>query len=104
MRLFFSLSILITLTFCFSGVAIAETDWDSSPYNGKNSPYTWENSSHNGKNSPHNRDNSPYKWDNDRIIRDNQGRTKGYAAPKSGGGVNYFDFDGNRRGYNPGQD
>ena len=92
-----SLAILFVFLLLFSGVAIAQTDWNSSPYNYENSPYNY-------KNSPYNYDNSPYKYNNERIIRDNQGRAKGYAVPKDDGGTNYYDFDGNRRGYKPGQD
>ncbi len=94
---------LFAVLLLFSGVAIAQTDWDSSPYNYKNSPYNYENSPYNYKNSPYNYDNSPYKYNNDRIIRDNKGRAKGYAVPKDDGGVNYYDFDGNRQGYKPRQ-
>jgi hypothetical protein len=99
-----SLAMIFIFLIPFSGVAIAQTDWDSSPHNWKNSPYNWKNSPHNWRNNPHNWDNSPYKWNNDRIIRDNQGRAKGYAVPKEDGGVNYYDFDGNRKGYKPSQD
>jgi hypothetical protein len=98
-----SLAIVCVVFLLFSGTAVAQTDWNSSPYNWENSPYNWENSPHNFKNSPYNWDNSPYKWNNDRIIRDNQGRAKGYAVPREDGGTNYYDFDGNRRGYKPGE-
>lgn len=98
-----SLAIVFTVLLIFSGAAIAQTDWNSSPYNWKNSPYNYENSPYNYKNSPYNYDNSPYKYNNDRIIRDNQGRAKGYGVPKEDGGVNYYDFHGKRRGYKPGE-
>ena len=98
-----SLAMIFVFLIPFSGAAFAQTDWDSSPHNWQNSPHNWENSPYNWKNSPHNWDNSPYKWDNDRIIRDNQGKRKGYAVPKEDGGVNYYDFEGNRNGYKPGQ-
>ena len=98
-----SVAILFTFLLLFSGVAIAQSDWNSSPYNYKNSPYNYENSPYNYKNSPYNYDNSPYKSNNDRIIRDNQGRAKGYAVPKEDGGTNYYDLKGNRKGYKPRQ-
>ena len=98
-----SLAIAFVVLLLFSGAAVAQTDWNSSPYTWKNSPYNFDNSPHNFKNSPYNWDNSPYKWNNDRIIRDNQGRATGYAVPKEDGGVNYYDFDGNRRSYKPGE-
>jgi len=84
-----SVAVLFTFLLLFSGVAIAQSDWNSSPYNYKNSPYNYEN--------------SPYKSYNDRIIRDNQGRAKGYAVPKEDGGTNYYDLKGNRKGYKPRQ-
>jgi hypothetical protein len=104
MKRVFCLSILISITLLFSGAAFAQTDWDSSPHNWKNNESNWENNSSNWKNNPHNWDNSPHKYNNDRIIRDNQGRAKGYAVPKDDGGANYYDLDGNRQGYKPGQD
>jgi hypothetical protein len=102
-RFIIGLFILIALTLLFSSAASAQTDWDSSPYNWKNNENNWENNSSNWKNNPHNWKNSPHKYNNDRIIRDNQGRAKGYAMPKKDGGVNYYDLDGNRKRYKPGQ-
>jgi hypothetical protein len=84
-----SLVILCAFLLFFFGVASARTGWDSSPYNWKNSPHHW--------------DNSPHKYNNDRIIRDNQGNATGYAVPKDDGGVNYYDLEGNRTGYKPGE-
>ena len=98
-----NLAMLFAFIVLFSGAAFAQTDWNGSPYNWKNSPYNYENSPYNFKNSPYNWDNSPYKWNNDRIIRDNQGKAKGYAVPKEDGGANYYDLKGNRKGYKPGQ-
>ena len=98
-----SLAILFTFLLLFSGAAIAQTDSNSSPFNPKNSPFNPDNSSFNPKNSPFNPDNSQFKPNNDRIIRDNQGRATGYAVPKDDGGTNYYDLDGNRQGYKPGQ-
>ena len=97
------LAILFIFLVIFPGLAIAQTDYNSSPYNYKNSPYNYENSPYNYKNSPYNYDNSPYKYNNDRITRDNRGRATGYAVPKQDGGVNYFDLKGNRKGYKPGE-
>ncbi|GEM_PF-1667514 len=82
------------------GLAAAQ-DWNSSPYNWNNSQYNWKNSPYNWKNSPNNWQNSQYKWGNDRIIRDNNGNPAGYAVPKDDGGINIYDFRGNRRGYKP---
>ena len=63
----------------------AGTAWEDSPYNWDNSEQNWDNSSNN--------------WNSDRIIRDNSGNPTGYAVPKSDGGANIYDFEGNREGY-----
>lgn len=76
-------------------------DWNSSPNNWDNSTNNWDNSPNNWKNSPNNWDNSPNNYGNTRIIRNNNGEPQGYAVPKSNGGVNYYDQNGKRRGYNP---
>jgi hypothetical protein len=76
-------------------------DWESSPNNWNNNPNNWENSKYNWNNNPNNWDNSPLNYGNERIIRDNSGNPKGYIVPKSDGGINYFDLDGNRKGYSP---
>ena len=97
------LAIGFAVLLLFSGAAVAQTDWNSSPYNWKNSPYNWENSPMNYENSPLNYENSPLKWNNERIIRDNQGKDTGlYCVPRSDGGYNIFDRGGNRQGYKPG--
>ena len=79
-------------------------DWNSNPNNWKNSSINWENSSINWKNNPNTWKNSPMKWGNDRIVRDTEGNPQGYAVPKKDGGVNFFDLDGNRRGYLPAEE
>ncbi len=63
-------------------------DWNSSPNNWQNSPNNWQN--------------SPSRFGNERIMRDNRGNPQGYVVPRSDGGVNFFDTQGNRRGYQPG--
>jgi hypothetical protein len=75
------------------------TSWDQSPMNFENSEYNFENSPMNFNNSPGNFLNSPMNWGSDRIIRDNEGHAEGYAVPKPGGGINYFDLEGHRKGY-----
>jgi len=95
---------ILSAFFLLAGLAIAQTDYNSSPYNYKNSPSNHENSSTNYRNSPYNYDNSPYKYNNDRIIRDNQGRAQGYAVPKDDGGTNYYDMNGKRQGYKPAEE
>lgn len=79
----------------------AADDWNTSPNNWNNSPNNWDNSPNNWNNSPNNWNNSPNRWGNERIIRDNSGNPTGYAVPKADGGVNFYDSNGNRRGYLP---
>jgi hypothetical protein len=92
---------VVALVFIYSvGLAVAQ-DWGSSPNNWDNSVNNWENSPNNWKNSPGNWENSPNRWGNERLIYDNDGDSIGYAVPKEEGGVNIYNFDGNRRGYVP---
>ena len=79
-------------------------DWESSPDNWDNSENNWENSSSNWDNSPSNYSNSTEKFGNDRIVYDEDGEAAGYAVPKESGGVNIYDFNGNRKGYTPASD
>ncbi len=75
------------------------TDYNNSPYNYENSEMNYENSPMNYNNSPLNYQNSPLNYNSDRIVRDNSGHAMGYAVPKPDGGVNYFDMQGHREGY-----
>ena len=75
------------------------SDWDSSPNNWNNREDNWENSSDNWQNSPDNWENSPNNSDNDRLIMGNDGEPVSYTVEKSDGGVNIYDFEGNRTGY-----
>jgi hypothetical protein len=75
------------------------TNWDNNPMNFENSEMNFENSPMNFENSPMNFKNSPNNFNSDRIIRDNSGHAMGYEVPKPDGGVNYYDFQGHRRGY-----
>lgn len=93
--------IILAALLLWSGTALAQS-WNASPNNWSNSPNNWENSPNNWKNSPNNWQNSPNRWGNERIVRDNHGNPHGYAVPRQDGGVNFFDFNGNRRGYAPG--
>ncbi|MFA5920891.1 MAG: hypothetical protein WC856_06330 [Methylococcaceae bacterium] len=92
--------LIIFLGFSFSTGVVAQ-DWNSNPNNWKNNQNNWENNQNNWKNSPNNWENSPNRWGNERIIRDSDGNSAGYAVPKQGGGVNFYDNQGNRRGYLP---
>jgi len=77
----------------------ADGPWESSPYNWENNSLNWDNSSLNWDNNSLNWDNNPNNWDSNRIIRNTDGDATGYAVPKTGGGVNYYDLKGDRKGY-----
>ena len=91
----------VILVLTLAAPAYAQSNWEGSPNNWQNSESNWENSSSNWKNSPNNWDNSPNNYGNERIIRDSNGNAVGYAVPKKDGCVNYYDFSGNRKGYQP---
>ncbi len=88
------------LLLLFSGSVFAY-DYESSPNNYKNSASNYENSPNNWKNSPNNYDNSPNNYGNPRTIYGVDGDSIGYSVPKTGGGMNLFDNDGDRYGYTP---
>lgn len=91
--------VMAAAVMCLACSTASAFDWDSSPYNWDNNQMNWENNTYNWENNPYNWDNSPHKYGNQRIIRDNQGNAMGYIVPKSSGGANLFDLDGNRQGY-----
>ena len=95
------LALLLALVICTP--ALAWQSWQSSPDNWQNSPNNWQNSPNNWRNSPDNWRNNPNRWNNQRIIRDEQGRPRGYIVPKPHGGANIFDLQGNRQLYLPPQ-
>jgi len=80
------------------------TNWANNPNNFENSTMNFDNSPMNYNNSPMNFQNNPMNLNSDRIIRDNSGNARGYAVPKSDGGVNYFDLQGHREGYEAGHE
>jgi hypothetical protein len=84
-------------------------NWANSPQNWRNSPDNWENSSQNWQNNSQNWQNSPQNWQNSSDnfnstngIYDRNGNRIGYSVPTPNGGINYFNNDGSRRGYQPG--
>jgi hypothetical protein len=80
--------------------AIAQqSPWNSSPNNWDNSSANLQNSQHSWENSPANWANSKHNLESNRVVRDSSGKPIGYAVPKSDGGANFFDFDGNRKAY-----
>lgn len=97
----FTNTLLVFLLGISFSTGVVAQDWNSSPNNWQNNSNNWENSPNNWKNSPNNWENSPSKWGNERVIRDNAGNPAGYAVPKQDGGVNFYDKQGNRKGYLP---
>ena len=93
-----TLSVLSLLVATFS-VSADPTLWSQNPMNYANNPLNYQNSPLNYNNSPMNWENNPMNLNSHRIIRDNSGRAMGYAVPKPDGGVNYYDVDGDREGY-----
>lgn len=79
------------------------TPFDASPYNYNNSEFNFNNSPYNYNNSPYNYDNSPYNFNSPNRIYDNNGNAQGYSTQTPSGVTNYFDFNGNRLGYQPAQ-
>lgn len=94
-----TLAVAIGLLTSMTVKADAPPSWNNSPLNYQNSELNYENSPLNYNNSPLNYQNSPLNYNSERIIRDNSGKAMGYAVPKSDGGVNYFDMEGHREGY-----
>ena len=77
-------------------------NWHNSPNNWQNSSQNWQNSSQNWKNSAQNWQNSANNYNNANGIYDSSGNRVGYGVPSANGGLNYFNNDGSRRGYQPG--
>jgi hypothetical protein len=115
------LSVTFVCTICFAQNYIPDNapnpqnslnsqNWANSPQNWQNSPDNWQNSSQNWQNSSQNWRNSPQNWQNSgdnynsaNGIYDRSGNRTGYSVPTENGGINYFNNDGSRRGYQPGQ-
>jgi hypothetical protein len=100
MRAFWLIAIA---TIMYPYLAVAQ-NYNSSPYNYRNSPYNYENSPYNYKNSPYNYKNSPYNLNSSNGIYDEDGERQGYAVRRHDGGVNFFNDEGNRTGYMPGDE
>ncbi len=114
------LSVSFVCTVCFAQIydqnrapaqqnSPSSQNWANSPQNWQNSPDNWQNSSQNWqnrsddwKNSPQNWENSGNNYNNANGIYDSSGNRVGYSVPSANGGVNYFNNDGSRRGYQPG--
>jgi hypothetical protein len=93
----------------YQNLSPSSQNWANSPQNWKNSPDNWENSSQNWENSSQNWKNSPQNWQNSANnfnnangIYDSSGNRIGYDVPTPNGGINYFNNDGSRSGYQPG--
>jgi hypothetical protein len=98
--LFTTLSATFVCAVCFAQTS--QQNWANSPQNWQNNPQNWDNSPQNWKNNPQNWQNNPNNFHSTNGIYDSDGRRIGYAVPKANGGVNYFNNDGSRRGYQSG--
>jgi len=90
-------SIMIATGFMVSN-AFAQL-YENSPNRYENNSYNYDNNSSNYNNNPNNYENNLNNYSSSRIIRNESGNATGYAVPKANGGVNYFDTNGNRTGY-----
>jgi hypothetical protein len=100
MKKFLCLMIILFL----AGTAQAQLQpWQASPHNWQNNPHNFDNSPQNWKNSPQNWQNRPENWTAPNRIYDPTGQPRGYYVPRQDGGVNIYDFGGNRKGYVPGR-
>jgi hypothetical protein len=103
------LSVTLVCTVCFAqspssrNWANSPQNWQNNPNNWQNSSQNWQNNSQNWKNNPQNWQNSANNYNNANGIYDSNGNRIGYSVPSANGGINYFNNDGSRRGYRPGQ-
>jgi len=90
---------MLLATTMIGGAAFAQS-WQNSPNNWQNSHNNWQNSPNNWQNSHNNWQNSPNNFNSQNGIYDNEGNRAGYAVPRAdGSGVNIFNDDGDRIGY-----
>jgi hypothetical protein len=87
----------------------ASQNWANNPQNWRNNPQNWQNSSQNWRNTSQDWQNSPQNWQNSgnnynnaNGVYDRNGNRAGYAVPTPNGGANYFNNNGARSGYQPG--
>ena len=92
-------SVTVSVLALTAGVSRAQVPFNDSIYNFQNSPYNFENSPYNFKNSPYNFDNSQYNINSPNAVYDAQGNRVGYKTESNQGVTNYFDNNGNRKGY-----
>jgi hypothetical protein len=81
--------------------ANSQQNWNNNPNNWQNNSQNWANNPNNWKNSPQNWDNSGSNYNNANGIYDSNGNRAGYKVPSADGGINYFNNDGSRQGYQP---
>lgn len=82
-----------------ANVSHAQVQFNDSIYNFNNSPYNFENSPYNYKNSPYNFENSQYNVYSQNATYNEIGQRNGYKTDTNQGVTNYFDNNGNRKGY-----
>jgi hypothetical protein len=75
------------------------TPVENSIYNYANSPYNYANSPYNYTNSPYNLDNSVYNPYAPNAVYNGKGDRVGYSTKTDAGVTNYYDNNGNRKGY-----
>jgi hypothetical protein len=83
----------------FTHQAKAQTPWQDSPYNWKNSDYNPQNSQYSYSNSPYNPKNSEFNYNSPNGVYDNAGNRVGYVVESKEGVRNYFNNNGERVGY-----
>ena len=75
------------------------TSVEDSVYTYANSPYNFANSPYNYVNSPFNPVNSRLNLNSPNAVFDAQGNRTGYSTKTDSGVINYYDNNGNRKGY-----
>ena len=88
-------SLLFVTTLCSAKV----TSYEDSVYNYVNSPYNYANSQYNYANSPYSYNNSAYNSQAPNAVYNAQGQRTGYKTTTEAGVTNYYDNNGNRKGY-----
>ena len=83
----------------FMKPACAQVSWENNPLNYKNSSYNYDNSQYNYRNSQYNWENNSYNLESKSGIYNDQGNRVAYEVQNVQGTRNFYDFDGNRLGY-----
>lgn len=92
-------NVTVSVLALMAGVSHAQVPYSDSIYNYNNSPYNFDNSPYNYQNSPYNYENSQYNVYSQNAIYNERGQRSGYKTESPTGVVNYYDNNGNRKGY-----